>query len=130
MKKRVHQIMSRDLVTAGPDITVAEAAARMLSERVSCLPVVDDNRSPLGILTVRDFVAWVVSTSSANEEPSGEFEHDEGILIIVDGTRCYSPDVAIGRRIREAERSYEEKHGAGSARAKCLPKPQSETAAV
>ncbi len=109
------------MVTIGQDETVAAAAARILSERVSCLPVVDDSRSLLGIVTIRDFVAWAVGTSGVHEEPSGEFEHDKGILIIIDGTRCYSPHVAIGRLIRAAERSYEEKYGAGSARAKCLP---------
>jgi acetoin utilization protein AcuB len=126
LKKRIHQIMSRELVTIGPDETVATAAGKMLRERVSCLPVVDDTRSLLGIVTIRDFLAWAVGTSAVHEEPSGEFEHDKGILIIIDGTRCYSPDVAIGRLIRAAERSYEENYGAGSACAKCLPNPQNE----
>ena len=58
LKKRVHQIMSRDLVTIGPDETIVEAADKMLSERVSCLPVVDESRSLLGIVTIRDFVVW------------------------------------------------------------------------
>jgi len=124
LKKRVHQIMSRDPVTVGPDEAIPEAAEKMLSERVSCLPVVDDGRSPVGIVTIRDFVAWAVGTSSVCEEYPDEFEHDKGILVIIDGARCYSPHVAIGRLIREAERSYEDKYGAGSARAKCLPSPR------
>jgi len=129
LKKRVHQIMSRNLVTIGPDETVAEAARKMLGERVSCLPVVDDSGSLLGIVTIRDFLAWAVDASGVNEGRPGEFEHDKGILIIIDGARCYSPPVAIARLIREAESSYEEIHGAGSARAKRLPNPQKETVA-
>ena len=113
LKKRVHQIMSRDLVPIGPDETIAEAADKMLSERISCLPVVDESRSLLGIVTIRDFVVWAVGTSGVNQGHSGEFEHDKGILIIIDGTRCYSPHVAIGQQIRKAERLYEEKYGAG-----------------
>ena len=126
LNKRVHQVMSRDLVTSRPDETVAEAAEKMLAEKVSCLPVVDESRSPLGIVTIRDFVAWAVGTSRVNQGHSGESESDEGILIIIDGARCYSPHAAIGRLIREAERSYEETHGAGSARPQCLPYPQNE----
>lgn len=127
LKKRVHQIMSRDLVTTVPDETVTNAAEKMLLEGVSCLPVVDDSRSLLGIVTIRDFVACSVGTSGVNESHSGECESDEGILIIIDGTRCYSPHVAIARLLREAERSYDEKCGIASARAKCLPNPRNET---
>ena len=127
LKKRVHQIMSRNLVTTGPDETVADVAEKMLSERVSCLPVVNDSRSLLGIVTIRDFVACSVGTSGVDENHSSESESDEGILIIIDGTRCYSPPVAIARLLREAERSNEEKHGVAPARVKCLPNPRNET---
>ncbi len=71
LKKRVHQIMSRHLVTIGPDEAIAEAARRMLSQRVSCLPVVDDSGSLLGIVTIRDFLGWAVDTSGVNEDHPG-----------------------------------------------------------
>lgn len=127
LKKRVHQVMSRHVVTIGQDETVAAAAAKILSERLSCLPVVDDGQSLLGIVTIRDFVQWAVTTSGVQVNPSDECEHDKGILIIIDGIRCYSPQVVIGRLIRAAESSYEEKHGAGTACAKCLPNPRNKT---
>ncbi len=63
LKRRIHQIMSRELVTIGSDNTVVEAVEKMLPERVSCLPVTDGDRSLLGILTIRDVVAWAVGTS-------------------------------------------------------------------
>ena len=63
LRKRIHQIMSRNLVTIGLDETVAEAAQKMLDERVSCLPVVDENRILLGIVTIRDFVIWAAGAS-------------------------------------------------------------------
>lgn len=129
VKRRVHQIMSRGLVTVGPDEPVAKAAERMLHERVSCLPVVDETQSPLGIVTTRDLVAWAVGTSAAGEGPADESEHDEDILIVIDGNRCYSPHAAISRLIRDAERSFEEKNGTGSACPKCLPIPRNMTAA-
>ncbi len=63
LNKRIHQIMTRDLMTIGPDETVAQAAQKMLRERVSCLPVVDENLSLLGIVTIRDFVVWAARVS-------------------------------------------------------------------
>lgn len=58
LKRRVHQIMSRSLVTISPDATIDEAARIMRSERVSCLPVVDEAGAAVGIITVRDFLPY------------------------------------------------------------------------
>lgn len=63
LNKRIHQIMSRELITIGPDETVTQAALIMHRDRVSCLPVVDENQSLLGILTIRDFVIWASGDS-------------------------------------------------------------------
>ncbi len=57
LKKRVHQIMSRQPVTVPPECTIADAAHTMLTRRVSCLPIVDDHGALLGILTMRDLIA-------------------------------------------------------------------------
>ena len=70
LRRRVHQIMVRDPVTIGPDETAASAARLMLAERVSCLPVVDEGRSLLGIVTIRDFAAW--AAKALPERPSGD----------------------------------------------------------
>lgn len=58
LEKRIHQVMTRGLVTIGPNELVGLAANIMIAERVSCLPVVDDDRHPLGILTIRDILTW------------------------------------------------------------------------
>lgn len=65
LKQRIHQVMTRHLVTIGPDDLVGEAAKIMISERVSCLPVVDDNGHPLGILTIRDILTWAAGALDA-----------------------------------------------------------------
>lgn len=54
----VHQIMSRDLITIGPADELSSAAEKMLSEHISCLPVVDEHVRALGIVTIRDIAAW------------------------------------------------------------------------
>jgi CBS domain-containing protein len=52
---RVKDVMNAPVVTASPDETVAEAAARMVDRKLGCLVVVEDGRM-LGILTESDFV--------------------------------------------------------------------------
>jgi CBS domain-containing protein len=52
---RVNDVMTAPVVTASPDETVTEAAARMVERKLGCLVVVEDGRM-LGILTEGDFV--------------------------------------------------------------------------
>lgn len=60
LKKRVHQIMSRSPITIGPDEFVAAASMKMIDQRVSSLPVVDDDGKLVGIVTSRDILHWAV----------------------------------------------------------------------
>jgi acetoin utilization protein AcuB len=60
LNRRVHQIMSRHLVTASPDMTLEQAAELFLTHKVSCLPVVDEKMHPLGIITWRDVIRLIV----------------------------------------------------------------------
>ena len=54
LNRRVHQIMTRNLVVVAPETPVEEAARLMLEKRVSCLPVVGPEGELLGIVTWRD----------------------------------------------------------------------------
>lgn len=123
LSKRVHQVMSRDLITVSPNETMAAAAEKMLKNRVSCLPVLDKSGSAVGIVTVRDFVKWSANPEGANHSHSGALEPDDGIFIIIDGSRCYSPDAKMAQMIREAEKLCDVKNEPGSAKAKRLPMP-------
>jgi acetoin utilization protein AcuB len=53
LRRRVHQIMTRHLITIQPDSPIGDAAAVMLAQGVSCLPVVDDSGKTLGIISMR-----------------------------------------------------------------------------
>ncbi|KHK02223.1 CBS domain-containing protein [Desulfovibrio sp. TomC] len=53
--KRVSEIMTREVVTVGGNITVREAVGRMADRSISCLIVARDGR-PAGIITERDVV--------------------------------------------------------------------------
>ncbi|MEO1717977.1 MAG: CBS domain-containing protein [Planctomycetota bacterium] len=59
LKKRVHQIMQRDLVWATPDTSIHDASLMMAANQISCLPVLDEQSKPLGIVTARDILRWL-----------------------------------------------------------------------
>lgn len=52
--KRVHQIMSRKPITLPPDAHIKEAIKLFLAHEISCIPVVDGNFRPIGIVSWRD----------------------------------------------------------------------------
>lgn len=56
----VTEAMHRDVITVGPNDTVADAARILLDNKYGCLPVVDDNGDLLGILTEADFLSLTV----------------------------------------------------------------------
>jgi acetoin utilization protein AcuB len=53
-KISVRDIMTGDPVTISPDYTVEEAAAILMEKRISGLPVLDENRKLVGIITRSD----------------------------------------------------------------------------
>jgi CBS domain-containing membrane protein len=55
----VKEVMRSDVVTVDPDVSLADAARRMMERKIGCLPVVEAERL-VGILTEGDFLALVV----------------------------------------------------------------------
>ena len=53
---RAHQIMTKPVVTVGPDATIVEAANIMLGRHISGLPVVDAAGRLVGIVSQGDFI--------------------------------------------------------------------------
>lgn len=56
MQKKLHQIMQRSLVTAQTQQTINEAVVLFYDNHISCLPVIDKNNKPIGIITWRDIL--------------------------------------------------------------------------
>ena len=56
LNKRVHQIMTRKPVTLRPEASVADAIALFLAHGISCIPIVDADMRPVGILSWRDIL--------------------------------------------------------------------------
>lgn len=71
LQRRVHQIMSRALVSCTPETTLARAGRLMLDHKVSCLPVLGDTGSCVGILSVRDLLSWSLIRCAGDEDRCG-----------------------------------------------------------
>lgn len=56
LNKRVHQIMSRHPVVLGEEASVADAIRLFNGNKISCIPVVNDSRHPVGIVSWRDIL--------------------------------------------------------------------------
>lgn len=58
MNRRVHQIMSHKVISVKPDDQVMQAVMLFNENKISCLPVVDNNRA-VGILSWRDIMRFL-----------------------------------------------------------------------
>ena len=52
----ISDIMSTDVVAAGPDTTILEATNILVKHNISGLPVVDENKKLLGIVSEKDLL--------------------------------------------------------------------------
>ena len=66
LKKKAHQVMSRDLIAATPQTPIAEAAIMLMHNGISCLPVLADNGACIGIVTWRDLLRWSLEHMAVN----------------------------------------------------------------
>ena len=56
LNKRVHQIMTRKPVTLTSNAGLYDAIEIFNSHNISCIPVVDDENEPVGIISWRDIL--------------------------------------------------------------------------
>jgi len=66
--KPLKEILNRNVITIGPTAPVSEAAYLMMSEDIGAVIVVDEEMSPIGILTDRDLVISVIAEGRIPEE--------------------------------------------------------------
>lgn len=64
MRARVGDVMTRDVLTVGPDWPVADVARLMRDENVGAIPVAEDDEL-IGIVTDRDLVIRALADGSA-----------------------------------------------------------------
>ena len=56
LNKKVHQIMNRKLATLTTDASIFDAIDIFNHTKMSCIPIIDDNNHPVGILSWRDIM--------------------------------------------------------------------------
>ncbi|XQW85767.1 CBS domain-containing protein [Thalassotalea piscium] len=56
LHKKVHLIMSRDLITTNESSSLNEAVMLFHQHHISCLPIINDNYQPVGIISWRDII--------------------------------------------------------------------------
>lgn len=64
----VSDLMSADVISCGPDTDVRDAANLMIQNRIRHLPVLDEDRHPLTIVSIRDIVATRLASLEADNE--------------------------------------------------------------
>jgi acetoin utilization protein AcuB len=60
LNKRVHQIMTRKPMTLRPEAPIGDAVRLFNTNRVSCIPVVDRDFRPVGIVSWRDILKAIM----------------------------------------------------------------------
>lgn len=93
---QVSEIMSKDLVTVGPEYNVADVASLMRSKRIGSVIVLEDDRV-LGILTERDILGVVGS----GEDPKNVAAHEA----LTDDLVTIGPDAPVEAAAQEMVRA-------------------------
>jgi CBS domain-containing protein len=93
---QVSEIMSKDLVTVGPEYNVADVASLMRSKRIGSVIVLEDDRV-LGILTERDILGVVGS----GEDPKNVAAHEA----LTDDVVTIGPDAPVEEAAQEMVRA-------------------------
>ncbi|MCW2855216.1 MAG: hypothetical protein JWR52_831 [Marmoricola sp.] len=68
LSKRVHQVMAHRPLVATADTPVAELVAAFRDHAIGCIPIVDAERAPLGLVTVREISSRLTRQTA---EPRG-----------------------------------------------------------
>jgi CBS domain-containing protein len=63
----VEKVMVKDVKLADPNEPVVHAAKRMLEMKIGCLPVVNNDRELLGIITETDVMRYFVEIAEGND---------------------------------------------------------------
>ncbi len=64
LRKKVHQIMTRNPISIGEHETMHKAIEIFLKNDISCIPVVDNNNVPVGVVAWRDLLKAIKNPTS------------------------------------------------------------------
>ena len=66
----VEEVMARDVVTTAPDTPIAEAALLMIRRKIGCLPVVNPQGAPVGLVTETDLLRSAYGVGGESDDPA------------------------------------------------------------
>lgn len=66
---RVDRVMTRKVITVKPDDPILDAATLMLEHKISGLPVVNDDRQLIGIITESDIFRMLIESRTKASAP-------------------------------------------------------------
>jgi len=72
LKKKAHQIMTRQPITVETNTLVENAARILLNEHISCLPVISPSGNIEGILSWKDILGFLIEQMDELPEASNE----------------------------------------------------------
>ena len=99
--KDLLQSKSKKLVTATASTRLKDAMESLISNKISCLPVIDDNNRLIGIISDKDiFRRAYEKPGSFQEENVGDVMTTNLIVGIVDDELAYIAGIMTENRIR------------------------------
>jgi acetoin utilization protein AcuB len=81
MKRRAHQIMNHHPIALGPEASLSDAVEVFKTHVISCIPIVDHDNHPIGIISWRDLLQFVNDlTPVAPPPPAMEAEAESAAM--------------------------------------------------
>lgn len=74
LNKRAHQIMTRNPITVNESSSIKDAVELFNNNKISCIPVINSNNEPVGILSWRDIMKEIgnrINKSSKRDNVTG-----------------------------------------------------------
>ena len=68
LNKRAHQIMTRPAITLPVTAQIHQAVSLFNQRNISCIPVVDDNNKPVGIVSWRDILKAIENNRNKKQQ--------------------------------------------------------------
>lgn len=69
---KISELMTKEVLTVSPEMTVREAAKLLFQREISGLPVVDENKKVVGMITEKEIIAMAMPKYV---EQLGDFEY-------------------------------------------------------
>lgn len=80
---KVSELMTREVMTIPPEMNVREAARHLFEKQISGLPVVDENRKVVGMITEKEIIGMALPKYA---EQYGDFDvilHEEPFIKMI-----------------------------------------------